>query len=152
MFYILCFFFLFLYCTFDVEYLPHNIKNEQNEEIDNYIFDDNTFYKNIIFLKKNMYYNNCFNEYSLEYKSISEIDEALLYYKNIHIDEYCYVQVFFKKNINDKTSIYYRKDKNYNFNEKLNLVIKMIELKDNNKIITKILLILKSILYRLNKI
>ena len=136
----------------DIEYLPYTVENESNYKINNYIFDDNIFSKNIIFLKKNMYHNNCFNEYSLEYKSISDIDEALLYYKNIHIDEYCYVQVFFKKNINEKTSVYYKKYQNYNFNEKLNLIIKMIELKNNNEVITKILLILKSIFYRLNKI
>ena len=88
----------------------------------------------------------------VEINKISDLDNVLLYYKNINILEYCYTQIFFKENFNKKLCSYYKTELNFNFNEKLNLIVKILYIKNNILISNKVYIIFKSIHYRLNKI
>ena len=123
------------------------INLDNNDIIDNKQID-----ANIIFLKKNIMHNNCFNKYNEEIDSISMLEYSILYYKNISIEEYCYVNLFFKEIIYADSSFYYKEYLNFTFDKKLKIIIIIMEHKQNIKGIEQLLEILKSIHCRLNKI
>ena len=118
----------------------------------NYIIDNTKIDNNILFLKKNIYHNNYSDKYYAEIKSISILEYSILYYKNISIEEYCYVNLFFKEKIYLDLGMYYKEFINFTFDKKLKLIIMIMTRKKNNIGIEKLLEILKSIHYRLNKI
>ena len=131
--------------------------NIHNEYIQSYCDNDTIYSLNIIdeninFIHKLIIDDNQLNLYNVEINKISDLDNVLLYYKNINILEYCYTQIFFKENFNKKLCSYYKTELNFNFNEKLNLIVKILYIKNNILISNKVYIIFKSIHYRLNKI
>jgi hypothetical protein len=104
------------------------ISNIVNNSIN--VIENNECGQHTKYIKKLILNNYGHARYMDEVSFITELEESLLYYKNIIIEEYCLVQIFFSDNLNLNRIV-----KNINFKDKLFLIIKVIKYKlstDNN--------------------